>query len=178
MGYPDITYRSELPPVTRKELEQLCTLIQAYLSREHNADGGHADITAESITLEPGGGLAFESDANGVEDGLIVHDEDVLRLTAPYITLQATENYVEIVTPTSGAILGHVIDNAGTEHQFDDFLSVIRGLRLSGQSSYTPSANDTDAFPGDAYGPLYSFYRATPAEFIAMVRGTGTPARA
>jgi hypothetical protein len=55
------------------------------------------------------------------------------------------------------------MSNAGTEHQFDDFLTALGSLRLAGQDSYTPSAGDTDAFAGDANGPLYSFYRATPS---------------
>lgn len=164
MAYPDLTYRSELPPVTRKELEQLCALIQAYLSREHNEAGGHTDITADSVAIGAGGAVTFAGDAaNGSEDGMIENSEGAMAVRGPYVVLEATDEYVEVITPTSSALLGRVIDDAGTEHQFDDFLAALGALRLAGQGSYTPSANDTDAFAGDAFGPLYSFYRATPS---------------
>jgi len=51
MPLPSVTFRSELPPVVRKELDQLDGEITAYLLQEHDDDGRHTVITATAITV-------------------------------------------------------------------------------------------------------------------------------
>jgi hypothetical protein len=165
MSYPDLTYRSELPPVTRKELEQFAALLQAYLSREHNSEGQHTNITADSITVRAGGEIRLEGEAaHEAEDALISLVDGVGKFSAPNIELEATDCTVEVLTAgVSRAEFGKSVSNAGIENQVANKLAVLGALRLAGQDVYTPAANDTDAFPGDSSGPLYSFYRATPS---------------
>jgi len=51
MPLPSVTFRSELPPVVRKELDQLDGEITAYLLQEHDDDGRHTVITATAVTV-------------------------------------------------------------------------------------------------------------------------------
>jgi hypothetical protein len=52
MPIPSVTFRSELPPVVQKELDQHDTELTAYLLKEHTEDGGHTDISADSIIVD------------------------------------------------------------------------------------------------------------------------------
>jgi hypothetical protein len=51
MSYPTLTFASLLSNATRQELEQLVSLLQGYLSVQHNDDGAHTDITGDSLTV-------------------------------------------------------------------------------------------------------------------------------
>lgn len=61
MSLPSVTFRSELPPVMRKELDQLDSELTDYLLTEHDDDGHHRNITASSIGPHtPPGTLAIK----------------------------------------------------------------------------------------------------------------------
>lgn len=49
---PSVTFRSELDPLVRKELDQLDGELTEYLLQEHDDDGRHQDITAKSLTVK------------------------------------------------------------------------------------------------------------------------------
>jgi hypothetical protein len=51
MAWWNLAFRSQLPEIVRRELEHARTILRGFLSKEHNADGTHADITATSITI-------------------------------------------------------------------------------------------------------------------------------
>lgn len=52
MSWPTTTFRSELPPVMRKELDALAAVLRGLLSIEHNSEGGHTDISAVTVTVD------------------------------------------------------------------------------------------------------------------------------
>lgn len=52
MAFPDLTFRDQLPPDVRQELEQLVALLNGYLAAEHDSEGAHTHINAESLTVE------------------------------------------------------------------------------------------------------------------------------
>ena len=52
MPYPSITFADFLTPATRQEFEQYASLVQGYLSEEHDETGAHTHITAQSLTVE------------------------------------------------------------------------------------------------------------------------------
>lgn len=45
-------YRNLLPQSVADELDHICATIKGYLTKEHNDDGTHADVTASSLTLQ------------------------------------------------------------------------------------------------------------------------------
>lgn len=49
--WPAVSYRSELPEITRLELDALCALLQGHLASEHDSEGHHTDVTADSVTV-------------------------------------------------------------------------------------------------------------------------------
>jgi hypothetical protein len=61
-----LTFRELLPNWAQQELDQLVAKIKGYLLIEHNEDGGHTDITGESLDVEgdvdAGGHGFFEED--------------------------------------------------------------------------------------------------------------------
>ncbi len=75
MSYPSVTFTEMLSNATRAELEFFASLLQGYLSQEHNEDGEHTDISAESIEVEDGvevGGdltVTGDADIDGVHIG-------------------------------------------------------------------------------------------------------------
>jgi hypothetical protein len=50
MAYPSVTFRDILSASTLQELDQLCSLLQGYLSSQHKADGSHSAVTADTVT--------------------------------------------------------------------------------------------------------------------------------
>lgn len=54
MPLPSVTFRSELPPIVRKELDQLDSELTGYLLQEHDDDGHHTHITTTSLTVTGG----------------------------------------------------------------------------------------------------------------------------
>lgn len=55
MAYPSVTFRDILSASTLTELDQFCSLLQGYLNTQHNADGSHRAITAESVSADGAG---------------------------------------------------------------------------------------------------------------------------
>lgn len=51
MPYPSVTFGQFLQNATKQEMEQFAALLQGYLSREHDEEGHHTDITATSVTV-------------------------------------------------------------------------------------------------------------------------------
>jgi len=52
MGFPNTTFRTELPPVVRKELDQSNADTAGYLSAEHDEEGRHTHLTAKSLKVK------------------------------------------------------------------------------------------------------------------------------
>jgi hypothetical protein len=83
MAFPDLTFRNELPPNVLKELNQLCALLQGYLSHEHDDVGSHTDVTALSVTVE---GDVFAS-GDGVFEGDVTANAGTANASALIETL-------------------------------------------------------------------------------------------
>jgi hypothetical protein len=49
-----LRFRDALPPVVLDELENIVSKVKGFFSAEHNDDGTHGDITADSVTLHGG----------------------------------------------------------------------------------------------------------------------------
>lgn len=54
MAYPSLTFPNLLDNATKSELELFISLLQGYLSAQHDDDGAHTDITADSLVVEDG----------------------------------------------------------------------------------------------------------------------------
>ena len=97
MAFPTLSFPEFLPNSTREELEAFEAQVTGYLSQEHNSDGSHGDVTADSVDVETdaavGGDLAVVgnttltgtltveglTELNGsleVADGLVLAGED------------------------------------------------------------------------------------------------------
>lgn len=48
----DLRFRQQLPEFVGAELETMSTSISAFLTNEHNEDGSHGDVTADSLSLQ------------------------------------------------------------------------------------------------------------------------------
>jgi hypothetical protein len=72
MPYPSLTFANLLDNATRQELEQFVSLLQGYLSQEHDEEGAHGDVTATSLTVS--GDVTGEGD--GSFDGTVTADAD------------------------------------------------------------------------------------------------------
>lgn len=72
MPYPSLTFANLLDNATKQELEQFISLLQGYLSQEHDEDGHHGDITALSVDVD--GDVAAGGD--GTFDGDVTADAD------------------------------------------------------------------------------------------------------
>lgn len=48
----DLRFRSQLPGIVAAELESLVATLRGFLGLEHNDDGTHGDVTADSLTLQ------------------------------------------------------------------------------------------------------------------------------
>ena len=48
----DLRFRTQLPEIVAAELESLVASLRGFLGSEHNDDGTHGDVTAESVTLQ------------------------------------------------------------------------------------------------------------------------------
>jgi hypothetical protein len=73
MPYPSLTFAAQLSQATRAELEQFISLLQGYLSTQHNDDGSHAAITATSVTATGAGtfgGDVVAQNGTGSETGI------------------------------------------------------------------------------------------------------------
>lgn len=51
MAWQRVTFRSELDPTTRKELDRDNSRLRGWQSNEHKSDGSHGRITAEAVTI-------------------------------------------------------------------------------------------------------------------------------
>ena len=49
MPYPETSFRSELDPTTRKELDEYSAVLTGLLSSQHGPNGTHLDVTAISV---------------------------------------------------------------------------------------------------------------------------------
>lgn len=71
-----LNFREILPQIVVDEFDNVVTQIGAFLSREHNNDGTHADITADTVTTTGnvrGGGLGFfNGNVTADADGKVV----------------------------------------------------------------------------------------------------------
>jgi hypothetical protein len=76
MPYPSLTFAELLENATRAELEQFVSLLQGYLSAQHNDDGSHTDITGDSLTVTgdvtSGGDGTFDDNVTADADGDVV----------------------------------------------------------------------------------------------------------
>jgi hypothetical protein len=71
--YPAVTFAEILSQSTRQELEFFVSLLQGYLSQEHDENGRHTDITADSLVVDE----AIEAGGEvSVSDGSVVITED------------------------------------------------------------------------------------------------------
>src|SRR5690606_21353846 len=67
----EVVFRERLPQDVLDELDQHNATLSGYLDEEHNEDGSHADITADSVTVRPGGTVELaEGAALRVIDGV------------------------------------------------------------------------------------------------------------
>lgn len=65
---PSVTFRSELDPVVRKELDQLDSELTSYLLEEHDDDGHHTAISATSLKVN--GPTTFNGPVTGLPSPL------------------------------------------------------------------------------------------------------------
>jgi len=64
-----IQWRHELPPAVLKEIEALIAGLSAWSNEEHTDEGGHADVTAESVTISRDRGTSLN-----VKKGMTILD--------------------------------------------------------------------------------------------------------
>lgn len=171
MGLPSTKFRSELDPVTRKELDAENAELSEFLSVEHHDDGTHASTTHDHITVRsadefvelvaitPGGDVnvgTFTQENNGTNPALVLDLEDGAQFAIDKEAGTGGDDR-QIAIGVQGSAL------SPNEQQIGNSAVVMKRLLLLGQSSYTPSANDATALIDVTFGPAYSYYRLTPS---------------
>lgn len=151
----DIPNREQLDGPARDALESVLANLIGYLYTEHDDEGSHGDVTADSVTLREAGAVGFDEGSSLHEDaGLVVESVggplDVY-VTQPDGTREQRASFG--ADPQDG--------QTGREDQFHYALAA-RALRLHPQSSYNPTSNDTSALIESSQdSPRYSVYRIT-----------------
>lgn len=151
----DIPNREQLDGPARDALESVLANLIGYLYTEHDDEGSHGDVTADSVTLRDGGYVEL-GDGSRVE---LIGDDVVITSASGTIQLRTMSGSTRATfgaDPQDG--------QTGIEQQFTGAVSV-PVLRLHAQSSYDPSGNDTSALLDlpSVSAPNYSVYRITGA---------------
>ncbi len=93
MSWPSVSFRSELPEIMRLELDALCALLVGLLSPEHNSDGTHGAITADSVTVTERAGA--DPDTTGFVRWVdIFENRATMRLRGSSVD----QSYLDIIT--------------------------------------------------------------------------------
>jgi hypothetical protein len=80
MPLPSVTFRSELDPIVRKELDQFDGELTGYLLEEHDDDGHHTHVTADALTIK---GPVTITGGPLLVDGVPITGGDEVRAHAP-----------------------------------------------------------------------------------------------
>jgi len=132
MAFPSVTWGNLLEPGARQEAEQFSALTEGFLSVQHDADGAHTDITADSVTVS--GDATIDGDLTVSGDATVSGD-----VTADDLTADA-------VTATSATIGGFTLVN-------DTLSSSLAGL----SSFVSGGATDWRLWAGAASGAASPF---------------------
>lgn len=109
MPFPSVTFSSELPPVVRKEMEQMWSLFEGWARQEHNPDGTHSHITANALTLTTNPALAAP-DVLTLAGG----DEWDAVIVGTALLPRQKKQVVRVVLATSTPQVAAIADNAET----------------------------------------------------------------
>lgn len=155
----EVVFRERLPQDVLDELDQHNATLSGYLDEEHNEDGSHADITADSVTVRPGGTVELaDGAALRVIDGvptLVSEGPELALATRADPALPSThESRDNVVEVSQGPLRGKRV-------ALTDALLSVQRLCLFPQSSYEAAFADTAAFADSVGGPRYSVYRVT-----------------
>jgi hypothetical protein len=112
MSWPRVTFRSELPPTTRKELDLNNARLRGWQSNEHKSNGSHADITADSLVVtgdaEFEGPVTLDDDLTVTGDTTLTGDATVHNLDVlGYLSLVKGLALVSTAARTTLAISGN-----------------------------------------------------------------------
>lgn len=154
----EVVFRERLPQDVLDELDQHNATLSGYLDEEHNEDGSHADITADSVTVRPGGTVELaEGAALRVIDGVptLVSEGPELALATRADPAQPITNVAEASWEGFGS------GGRGKKVALTDALLSVQRLCLFPQASYEAQFADATAFADSVGGPRYSVYRVT-----------------
>lgn len=154
MALSELVFRDQLPPIVAEELDFQQSILTGFLYSEHHQDGSHSDITADSIVVTgPASAGVFASDRIQTPRDMDLGNPP----TEPLLR-------VEDVDGTPMFDIGVYIEGLQSfENQSRLNFTVQTLLRLNGQSSYAPTADDETALFETASSPNYSYYRLVPA---------------
>jgi hypothetical protein len=113
MPYPSLTFAELLENSTRVELEQFVSLLQGYLSAQHNDDGSHTAITVSGDVTAEGdgtfdGNVTADADADGDPDAGSVTDGGQVIIgafAAPGGAMNRGINGIDMRTNRSGSTI-------------------------------------------------------------------------
>jgi hypothetical protein len=163
MAFPTPTYRTELPPVVRKEVEQFAALTEGYLGVEHTAEGHHGAITCESITVT--GGVTAGSDLEVAGDVVMSGD----------LTVDGAATVAGATMFTNSTVAG-----AGA-HTFAGRVTLTGELRLSGgvglnaQNVSQALTGSSDIRSESSSQPYYQALPGTTYAVVEITSATSTP---
>lgn len=180
-----IKFRDMLPQVVVDELDFFQSRLTALLSQEHDEDGTHTDVTADSVVAGSFTAVEQLQDAdeltgkvtwralggpNGVLDTSMRHDDERIGVSGKVFRVESEAAEVHVDLPSGRAMALGVTPVAGTavEQRFEDALTVMHQLRLAGQSTYIPTAGDTAALADETAGPKYSVYQLAPTGDVTI----------
>jgi len=168
MPIPSVTFRSELDPVVRKELDQFDAEVTEYLLQEHDDDGKHTNITAKSLTVS--GPIT----ANGA-----VVTNGPVTTKGPSVTIAGSP--LEIANPAYALLnlrdTGAAVDNRLGQLFHDNGTIYLRTVNDAITAAYTTLALQHDG-QSVFSGPVRERSRATPigewTPYTVTWRGSGS----
>lgn len=168
MSWPETSFRSELDPVVRKEVDAFSAVLRGHLSSEHTSDGRHTHVTADDVTItSPEDWLILQwRRPNGVTEvlGRLFH-EPLTGGTRGIVlaAVEASQVVIEAPAGSDAATFGVNPGSVGVEQRFLSGMTALGNLRLFGQGAQSVTGADTFVAADATTGPLYSYYVLTPS---------------
>jgi hypothetical protein len=169
MPYPTLTFAEMLDNATRQELEQFISLLQGYLSAEHNEDGSHGAVTAESVESSgPISGTAISGTT-----GTFTGDVSVDGLTATGMVTHTGLLTVSAAHDVAVGSAGGGSEWTGVELAFEQNLRItsVVGLSPKVQSAIPPT------LAGGSEGDTYRVFNAS-GSTVLVIHDSGTASAA
>lgn len=156
----DIPNREQLDGPARDALESVLANIIGYLYTEHDDEGSHKDVTADSLTVREGGIVTLPNGTTIATDGTTEGTATRIDATGPVvITTPGVNNNALLRTDFE---FGQLVPLLNTVQHASEIPMAMPGIRFTPQGEYAVASNDLTAlFEGGVSNPSKTYWRLT-----------------